>query len=330
MGLKVVILGYGPMFTNLIAGCMDANCDIVGVFRYDKVRYSPIDKFFVDLFNPSREYTYIKSHKLYEIEARSANSAEFKKEVMRLEADVVLVGTWGEKLKMSIINLPKIATINVHPALLPKYRGPNPYLQAIKNLEIQSGVTFHLMDENFDTGPILLQKAVDIKPTDTGLELREHIVSASRTGVCELMQLLDKEIIIPLEQNEKMSSYFSHISDDEVMIDFTKSAEEISAQIRGFHPWYKCYFAHNSRFFCPNPYQIEIIENKLTLDKSLAFPGAIVEKSPKDRSITVLCGDNKMIKMGRLKLFGLFNNFFTALYIKNCVTVLKNKKKLDS
>jgi len=307
------------MFTNLIAGCMDANCNIVGVFRYDKVRYSPIDRFLVDLFNPSKEYTYVKSHKLYEINARSANSAEFKKEIMRLGADVVLVGTWGEKLKKSIIDLPKIATINVHPALLPKYRGPNPYLQAIKNLEAQSGVTFHLMDEKFDTGPILCQKAVEIKATDTGIELRARVVSASRTAVCELMQVLDKEVVIPVAQDPKKASYFSHISEDEVMLDFTKSADEISAKIRGFYPWYKCYFQHNSHFFMPNPYKIQILEN----NSCQTIPGAIVEKSPKDRSVTVLCGDNKLIKMGGVSLYGPFSKIFTDFYIKNVVKVFK-------
>jgi hypothetical protein len=58
---------------------MDAGCDIVGGFRYDKVKYPLIDRILIDIFNPSKEFTYIKSHKLYEIKAKSANSAEFKK-----------------------------------------------------------------------------------------------------------------------------------------------------------------------------------------------------------------------------------------------------------
>lgn len=115
ISMKVVILGAGQMFMNLIAGCMDAGCDIVGVFRYDRVKHPLIDRFLLDIFNPSKEFAYIKSHKLHEINARSANSAEFKKEILKLNADIILVGTWGEKLKKSIIDLPIIATINVHP-----------------------------------------------------------------------------------------------------------------------------------------------------------------------------------------------------------------------
>lgn len=318
---KVVILGSGEMLTNLIAGCMDANCNIVGVFRYDKVRYPLIDRLIVDLFNPSKEFNYIKSHKLYEINARSANSVEFKKEILKLNADIVLVGTWGEKLKKNIINLPKLATINVHPSLLPKYRGPNPYLQAIKHLEKQSGVSFHLMDENFDTGAILLQKTVDIHPTDTGAELRHKATIAAREGVCELLKKLDEEIIVPVAQDQRYASYFPQLTEDEVMLDFTKSAEEVSAQIRAFHPWHKCYFPYNKHFFIPNAYKLEIFDNT----SSLGIPGTIIDKSHKDRSLKVLCGDNKLLKMHGLKLYGLFG-FLTSIYIRLRVRMRKEER----
>lgn len=312
--MKVVILGAGQMLTNLIAGCMDAGCNIVGVFRYDKVRLPLIDRLIIDTFNPSQEYTYIKSHKLYEIDATSANSAQFKKEILRLNADIILVGTWGEKLKKPIIDLPKIATINVHPSLLPKYRGPNPYLQAIKHLETQAGVTFHLMDENYDTGALLAQKKVDIEPTDTGTELRKKISSAAREGICELMLNLDTKIVIPIAQDEKYASYFPQITEEEVMLDFSKPAQEVAAHIRSFHPWFKCFFGYNKHFFIPNAYDLEILENKT--DK--IDYGTIVEKSHNERSITVICGDNKLLKMGGIKLFGPLK-FLTPLYIRHRV-----------
>ena len=311
--MKVVVLGSGQMLTNLIAGCMDSGCEIVGVLRYDKVLHPLFDRLLIDLFNPSKEYNYIKFHKLYEINARSANSAEFKKEILRLNADIILVGSWGEKLKKSIINLPKFAAINVHPSLLPKYRGPNPYLQAIKNLETKSGVTFHLMDENYDTGPMLLQKTVEITSNDTGHELRDKIAAASREGVRELINTLNTEIIIPIAQDEKYASYFPQITKDEVMLDFTKSAEEISAHIRAFHPWAKCYFSYKQHFLIPNPYKLEVLENNSTATKA----GKIVEKSSKDKSITVLCGDNKLLKMNDVRLYGCLSKFFTAFYIKH-------------
>lgn len=309
--MRVVILGAGQMFMNLIAGCLDAGCDIVGVFRYDKVRYTTFDRILVDIFNPSKEFNYIKSHKLYEIKAKSANSVEFKKEILKLNADIVLVGTWGEKIKKNIINLPKIATINVHPSLLPKYRGPNPYLQAIKNMEKESGVTFHLMDENFDTGAILHQKKVEIQTNETGEELRQKVTVLAREGVIELIKKLDEEIIIPVVQDENKATYFSQISQEEVMLDFKKSAEEISAQIRALHPWSRCFFGHKNHFFIPNPYKLKILDNMADIEDI----AKIIEKSTKDNSITVVCGDKKLLKMDEVNLYGGLRPF-TKLYIK--------------
>ncbi len=311
--MKVVILGSGNLLINLIAGCLLAeNCEIVGVFRYDKVRLKPLDRIIIDIFNPSKEYTYIKSHNLYEINAKSANSADFKKEILKLNADIIIVGSWGEKIKKHIFDLPKIATVNVHPSLLPKYRGPNPYMQAISHLETKSGVTFHLMDENFDSGGILLQKTVLIDKNDTGKELREKIGLEARKGIAELLQKFDKEIIIPKIQNEKEASYYPQIKDEEVMLDFKKSAKEISAKIRGFYPWTYCYYQHNNHFFIPDPYKVEIITPE---DKIFYKAGDIVEKSGRNKSLTIMCGDGNMLKMQGLKIYGPLN-FITPLYIK--------------
>lgn len=311
--MKIVILGAGQMLTNLIAGCLDSGANIVGVFRYDKVRLPLVDSFLVDMFNPSKEYSYIKSYKLYEIKAKSANSVEFKKEILKLNPDIILVGTWGEKIKKPIINLPKIATINVHPSLLPKYRGPNPYLQTIKHLEQESGVTFHLMDEKYDTGAILLQKHVEIKVDDTGKELRQRIVAAAREGVCELVTKLDNEIIILVKQDENKASYFKQIEENEVMLDFSRPAREVSAHIRAFHPWTNCFFEQGSRFFIPDPYSIKILDNEVEPNLK---PGAVVSKSHKDNSITIVCGDLKLIKLANLSLYPRLAKFLTSFCIK--------------
>lgn len=312
--MKVVILGSGNLFINLIAGCLLADeCEIVGVFRYDRVRYPSLDRFILDKFNPSKEYTYINSHKLYEIKARSANSADFKKEILKLNADLIIVGSWGERIKKSIIDLPKIATVNTHPSLLPKYRGPNPYMQAIKNLETTSGVTFHLMNDKFDEGPILMQRTVLIEKTDTGKELREKIGLEVRKGIVKLIEKFNTEIIIPKIQNEKEATYFNNIEDKDAMLDFeNETSKELSAHIRGFYPWTHCYYQHNNHFFIPNPYKLEIIT---PTEKINALAGEIVSKSARRSEITVMCKDNKLLKMQGVKIYGILKPL-TKLYIK--------------
>ena len=86
--LKVVIIDYGEMFTNLIAAALDANCEIVGVLRKDTIKYSSFLKKIKDIFNPSQEYSYIKSYNLPEIDAKSVNSPEFRKKLIKLNCNV--------------------------------------------------------------------------------------------------------------------------------------------------------------------------------------------------------------------------------------------------
>lgn len=312
---KVIILGSGEMLSNLISGCLDTNCQVVGIFRYDRVRYPRWKRFLNDIFNQSQELSYIKSYDLHEIKAPSANSQEFVKEVLKLNADIILVGTWGEKLKKEVINLPKIATINAHPSLLPKYRGPNPYLQTIKNMETQSGITFHLMDEKFDTGAILLQRTISIAPDETGATLKIKTVHAARTAVAELIDDLGQEIITPLKQNEAEATYFPQITEHDMIIDFAQSAQEISAKIRGFYPFAKCYFRHRHHFFSPNANNIEI------LGPTELPEGTFVEKDYRKKSLTIATGDGKLIKLSNLRLFGRLNRFLTASYIKYLVKI---------
>ena len=90
--------------------------------------------------------------------ANSVNSKKFRDFVIESKADVILVGSWSEKFGIDTLELTKYGVINCHPSLLPLHRGANPYFWQIYSGDKKAGVTFHLMDENFDTGDILLQK----------------------------------------------------------------------------------------------------------------------------------------------------------------------------
>jgi len=315
--MKVVILGKGEMLSNLIEGTIDAECEIAGVFRYERVAFSRFKLFLHDFFKSSPAYTLIKQYKLHEIKCKSANSECFKKEILRLNADVILVGTWNEKLKKEIIDLPVIAAVNVHPSMLPKYRGPNPYLQTIKNMEKKSGITYHLMDKDYDSGAILTQQKIDILPSYTGKELRERTVFQARLLAAETLKKLQYGLIVPVVQNEEESSYYPNIEPSEMILDFeNKTAEEIYAQIKAFHPWLPCYVKVKKEYFIPNPYRIEILDiehNKNT--------GNIIAKDYKTASITVACNDNKALKFKDVKLYGAFKCFFTRFYLQYFVNI---------
>lgn len=257
--MKIILLGKGEMLSNLIEGTIDAECEIVGVFRYE----STMRRKFSDFFKTSHDLTLIKQYGLHEIKCKSANSESFKKEILRLNADIILVGTWGEKLKKEIIDLPTIATVNVHPSMLPKYRGPNPYLQTILHRETKSGITFHLVNEKFDEGAILAQKSIPILPNDTGKELKERTVFQARLMCAEVLKKLEYGLVIPIAQKEQDATYFSNIKPEDMMLDFeNETAEQIHARIRAFYPWLPCYITYKGRYFIPNPYKLKIVNSK--------------------------------------------------------------------
>lgn len=312
--LKVVIIGYGEMLSNVIAGTLDSGSKIVGVFRHDRIKLSKPVLWFKDMISPEQEYNYIKSYRLPEIKSNSVNSEDFRKKLLKLNPDIMIVASWSEKIDKKTFDIPKIATINVHPSLLPKYRGPNPYVQVIKNREKKSGVTIHLVDEGFDTGAILDSREVEIDSCDTGKELKTKITLKARGAICELLQKMDEDVVFPIKQKEDCATYYSNDFDSD--LDFNDEAENILAKIKSIYPWGRTYFYHKNAIFYPNPYRVVVIDTEID-----ASVGSVVATDYKDKSITVLCGNKKLLKMSGVNLYGTYRRFLTKGYIKRFVSV---------
>ena len=316
--MKIVVVGYDQMFSSLITGSLESKNKVVGVFRHERVTIHPFFLFFKDIFAPSKDFSFIKSLRLREIKARSVNSKEFYKEVLKLNPDLILVGSWSEKFKKPIINLPKLGTINCHPSLLPKYRGPNPYMRVIMNGEKETGVTFHLMDENLDTGPILMQKKIDILQGfkgDTGESLKNRCCAVAKNAIAELLTSINNEIVIPTNQNEKESSYYPQISEEDILIDFEKTSVQINALIRALTPWQPAYIPHKKAFLQVG--SMKFFENKTKFHADKYKAGLVLKKNK--NAMWILTGDDKIAKVSKLKLFGNFGSLFTPFYMNFCV-----------
>ena len=146
------------------------------------------------------------------------------------------------------------------------------YLQTILHNEKKSGVTFHLIDENFDKGNILIQKEIEILPDNTSKELKDRTVYQARLLCSEILSKLGEGLIIPVPQNEKEATYFANIKPTDMMLNFEKeTAEQIQSRIKAFHPWLPCYVTYKTKYFIPNPYKLKILDKEYTqkiLEKS--------------------------------------------------------------
>ena len=286
--MRIVVVGYGKMFQSVIEGCLLSGHSVVGVLRVNRIRYSPFMNFLFDTLFPDRDKLFVKGLKLNDINVPSVNSEKFRKILVNLGADIVFVASWSEKFSTSTIKVPKIATINLHPSLLPKYRGPNPYAQVIRHGETETGITFHLMDADFDSGAILSQKAIPISKTETGASLREKCAFFAKEETQNLLKAFDSEFITPVNQNPSLATYFPQLSLYDSIISFaTENAVQIDRKIRGLTPWLKCVIPVKHEFFMFKDYEIIHKPTKIPFGEIIYNDGKTVKISTVDHKTII-------------------------------------------
>jgi methionyl-tRNA formyltransferase len=161
----------------------------------------------------------------------------FIAQLEELKPDVIVVAAFGQILPPAVLNLPRMGCINVHPSLLPKYRGAAPINWAIINGESETGVTTYLMDEGMDTGPILLVREVEIKADETAQELGEQLAEIGGKLARKTIQGLKEKALQPIPQDEQGATYAPLLKKEDGLIQWEEEADRIRNQIRGMVPW---------------------------------------------------------------------------------------------
>ena len=152
------------------------------------------------------------------------------------EHDALVVAAYGQILRPDTLYAARLGAWNVHASLLPKYRGAAPVERAIMNGEQETGVTIMLMDEGLDTGPIALQRAVEITPEMTGGELAELLARLGAEAVVEVLFSLASGTVRLTEQNSLEASYAPKLSDRDLVIGWDRGAREVRDLIRALAP----------------------------------------------------------------------------------------------
>ena len=311
--MNIVIVGYGEMLEALILGVMNSSDKISGVFRVENVRMSSIHRIFYDFFNLSSDFNIVQKYNLYDIKAKSVNCNDFRKIIKRLDTDIILVGSWCEKFSPDTINTPKKACINVHPSLLPKYRGPNPYMQVILHNENTTGISFHLMDDGYDTGKIIHQVRTKVFPNDTGLSLKLRSCDIVKNEIPYLLDNIDDKLETACSQNKNEASYQRRVPLKDCILDFQKeTSAQIERKVRAFYPWMKCFIPYNNEF-------ISFSQCSISDEITTKEPAQIIKIS--DNSLQIVCADNKSIIFSNLRVLNPFYNKISRFYIKNFVKI---------
>lgn len=252
------------------------NCNIVGIFTPPNNDDDPLYKYGI-----INNLNILRFEKL-----RSKNAIE---EFKKLNVDLLVMAYVTDIVPMEIINNPKKGTIQYHPSLLPKHRGPSSINWAVINGDNQTGISIFWPDEGLDTGPILMQKEVEISPDDTtGSLYFNKLFPIGVTSLVDSIKLVISDNAPKIKQDEKKSTYESWCSKKE--INWNKDPDEIYNLIRGCDPQPGAWTKIDSR-------TVFLYNCKIEDNFEKHKRGQIIIK---DKTVCVALGNKKII-IGRIK-----------------------------
>jgi methionyl-tRNA formyltransferase len=203
----------------------------------------------------------------------SVRTAEFMNCIEKHTPDFIVVVAFGHIIPKNILTIPKIATINVHASLLPKYRGPAPIQWAIINEEKETGVTTMLMDEGMDTGDILLSSKLKIAFDDTSGTLHDRLADLGADLLIQTLNAYDTGDIHPTPQDHAQATYAPMLKKNDGRINWELPAESLEAFIRGMTPWPGAFTFHEKR-------RLKFFKAKTIVMDSEASPGTVIKSFP--------------------------------------------------
>ncbi len=211
----------------------------------------------------------------------SLKKPEVIEKIKEMNPDAIVVVAFGAFLPSSILSIPKYGCINLHPSVLPKYRGPSPIQYALLNGDRTTGVTTMLLDEGMDSGPLLLQEEVVILPIDDYGKLSDRLSKIGAKLLLKTLEGLENNKIKPKPQDHSSATFTKKLEKNDFQICWANDAERVDNSVRAFNPpGAFTYFSGKILKIL----QGEVIDN----EKNFGYPGSILEV--KSRGIDIACG----------------------------------------
>jgi len=171
------------------------------------------------------------------LQPEKINTEEIVSRLRAEDADVLVVAAYGQLLRPKVFCAARCGAVNIHASLLPAYRGAAPIQWAIIRGERRSGVTTFVIDRGMDTGPLLLQRPLDVGADETAGELECRMADLGAEMILETLDGLDRGTIAPRPQPERGATLAPQLTRDDGRVDWTRTAMEIHDLVRGTSPW---------------------------------------------------------------------------------------------
>jgi len=161
----------------------------------------------------------------------------FRTQLEELAPDCIVIVGYGRIVPRWMLDLPRYGNINLHASLLPKYRGAAPIQWAIAAGESVTGNTTMRIDEGLDTGDILMQRELAIRPEDTSVTLAPRLAEMGAELLVETLAALAAEHLHPTPQDHARATLAPILTREDGRIDFAREAQTVCNRYRGFQPW---------------------------------------------------------------------------------------------
>lgn len=249
--MKVIFMGTPDFAVPALAAIAGSTHEVVAVYtkpparsgRGHKVNISPVhklaDELNIPVFYPA-----------------SLRSEDVVNELSALNVDIIVVAAYGLILPQNVLDICAKGCLNIHPSLLPRWRGAAPIERTILTGDKKTGVYVMQMDAGLDTGDLLLLERYDIADNMTSNELSKVLAAIGAKLVVEALDRYDE--LRPVKQSEEGATYAKKLSKEESVIDWSKSAFEIDCMVRGLNPWPGCFFRYKNEL-------IKILQSRVVL-----------------------------------------------------------------
>tara|TARA_B100000900_G_scaffold76029_1_gene60829 strand:- start:2193 stop:3137 length:945 start_codon:yes stop_codon:yes gene_type:complete len=232
MSKKIIFFGTTPFAVSCLEKVVEEKFNIVAVVtppdrpagRGRKIKSSAVKHF-------------VEAKNIPVLQPANLKAPEFLKQLIELEPDLMVVVAF-RMLPKEVWSIPSLGTFNLHASLLPDYRGAAPINWSIINQEKHSGVTTFFINEEIDSGAILLQEKVDIETQDTAGSLHDKLAKKGSKLICNTIRGILKGSISPKKQEVNGSEKAApKLNKENIFIDWDQPLDVIQAKIRGLSPY---------------------------------------------------------------------------------------------
>lgn len=214
------------------------------------------------------------------------NDNEIKNKFLQIQPDLVVVSAFGSILPPAVLDIPVHGIINIHPSLLPKYRGPSPIAAAINNGDAETGISIIVLDDQMDHGPVISQKTVKISKDDTTKTLSEKLSLLSADFIVKTIpKYLNDELKLK-NQKDKNATFTQLLRKMDGKIDWSLPAEVIERKIRAYYRWPGTYTFWNNKLIKILP--LAEVDKEVNIYK-------VGEVFKKGHKLEIRCGKDSLI-----------------------------------